>query len=72
MSDAPVSIGVDIGSRMTKIVWLRDGVIADAKVFETGFDPLAGVRDALQGAETHAISAPAPAARSTLHRMPTA
>jgi len=57
MSDAPVSIGVDIGSRMTKIVWLRDGAIADAKVFETGFEPLAGVHNALQGAEARAMVA---------------
>jgi predicted CoA-substrate-specific enzyme activase len=36
----PTAIGIDLGSRMTKIVLLAAGQIADSVVFESGHDPL--------------------------------
>lgn len=42
------SLGIDLGSRMTKIVRLEDGRVAEAQEFETGHDPLARVVEALR------------------------
>jgi len=41
-------IGIDLGSRMTKIVRLSGGKIADAVVFQTGHDPLQSALEAVQ------------------------
>ena len=44
MSNGNMSaIGIDIGSRMTKIVRVSEGNLTDAEVFDTGHDPLAEV-----------------------------
>lgn len=40
MTLADTSIGIDLGSRMTKIVRLHADEMTDAVVFETGHDPL--------------------------------
>ncbi len=42
-----VCVGVDIGSRTTKIVALRDGAIVQADVFDTTPDPLPPILDRL-------------------------
>jgi predicted CoA-substrate-specific enzyme activase len=40
-------LGVDVGSRTTKIIALRDGVIAHAEVFDTTPDPLPALLEKL-------------------------
>jgi predicted CoA-substrate-specific enzyme activase len=42
-----VRIGVDVGSRTTKIVVLEGGVIAEVHIFDTAFDPLSPVSEKL-------------------------
>jgi predicted CoA-substrate-specific enzyme activase len=42
------ALGIDLGSRMTKIVRLEDGRVAEAQEFDTGHDPLARVVEALR------------------------
>ena len=46
---ASAATGIDLGSRMTKVVRLRGGRIADAQVFDTGHDPLSALRDLFDG-----------------------
>jgi predicted CoA-substrate-specific enzyme activase len=41
-------IGLDLGSRMTKIVRLAGGRVTDSQVFDTGHDPLAHVLNVLK------------------------
>jgi predicted CoA-substrate-specific enzyme activase len=49
--DDVAAIGIDLGSRMTKIVRLAGGRIEQASVFDTGHNPLERLRDALDGLE---------------------
>ncbi len=42
-----IRIGIDIGSRTTKIVVLKGGVIDEVHLFDTGFDPIAPVEEKL-------------------------
>jgi len=42
------TIGIDLGSRTTKIVHLTGGKIRHREIFDTGHDPLAGVKQALE------------------------
>jgi len=44
-----MAVGIDLGSRMTKVVRLRGDCIADANVFDTGHDPMAPLRDLIEG-----------------------
>ncbi|MFO8008620.1 MAG: acyl-CoA dehydratase activase [Candidatus Brocadiia bacterium] len=48
METQGTAIGVDLGSRMTKIVRLEDGRIAEARAFDTAPEPMAPVRKVLQ------------------------
>jgi len=41
------AIGIDLGSRMTKVVRLEGGRIVAAQAFDTGHDPLARLRELL-------------------------
>lgn len=41
-------VGIDLGSRTTKIVRLADGKIDHAELFDTGHDPLPTVRERIQ------------------------
>ena len=46
------SWGLDLGSRLTKVVRLEDGRIAESQVFESGHDPLerlGGILEAARG-----------------------
>ena len=52
-----VSVGIDLGSRTTKIVWLAGGELVRAEVFDTGYDPLERVRPALAGLPPDAVVA---------------
>lgn len=54
---ATTAIGIDLGSRMTKIVRLSGGQVTDAEVFDTGHDPLGHLRKALSGVTAEAILA---------------
>jgi predicted CoA-substrate-specific enzyme activase len=51
------TVGIDIGSRMTKVVRLEGGRVAYADVFETGHDPLGRLRRALAGPGDGAVLA---------------
>jgi predicted CoA-substrate-specific enzyme activase len=51
------SIGIDLGSRMTKIVRFVDGEVADAMVFDTGHDALREVLSAIEGLEADRVVA---------------
>jgi activator of 2-hydroxyglutaryl-CoA dehydratase len=44
---ADIRIGIDVGSRTTKIVVLEGEAIAKVHLFDTSFDPWPGVRDKL-------------------------
>lgn len=44
----PIAVGVDVGSRMTKVVRLTDGELTDAEVFETGHDPMGRIALSLE------------------------
>ncbi|MBM4020182.1 MAG: 3-hydroxyacyl-ACP dehydratase [Planctomycetes bacterium] len=58
MSPAPrTAIGIDLGSRLTKIVRVEGGRIADALVFDTGHDPLARLPAMLKGLQADAVVA---------------
>ena len=50
-------VGIDIGSRMTKIVRMTAGEITDSVVFETGHDPLAELHRAMRGMNGDAVVA---------------
>ena len=39
------TIGIDLGSRATKILWLEDGVPVRTELFDTGHDPIQRVRE---------------------------
>jgi predicted CoA-substrate-specific enzyme activase len=47
-ADGARTVGIDIGSRMTKIVRLEAGAVTHAEVFDTGHDPLGRLRHALE------------------------
>ena len=49
------SIGIDIGSRTTKIVRIQDGAITDDMVFDTGNDPLTDVTAAMKRLDADAV-----------------
>jgi len=51
------SVGIDVGSRMTKIVRLSGDRLTDARIFDTGHDPLARLLDALDGMDGDAMVA---------------
>jgi len=51
------AIGIDLGSRMTKIVRLEGGRVVDAHVFDTGHDPMARLRECLATGAAGAIVA---------------
>jgi predicted CoA-substrate-specific enzyme activase len=51
------AVGIDLGSRLTKVVRLTDGRLTDAEVFETGHDPLARLREALSDLSADAVLA---------------
>jgi len=51
------AVGIDLGSRMTKIVRLSGGEIAEAVVFETGHDPLKRALDVVQRMDGDAVVA---------------
>ena len=42
-SDHRSSVGIDIGSRMTKVVRIQDGEITYVNIFDTGHEPLAEI-----------------------------
>ena len=42
------AVGLDLGSRTTKIVRVHGGEIVDAEVFDTGHEPMSRVRQALE------------------------
>jgi len=50
-------IGIDLGSRLTKVVRLEGGRLADAQVFDTGHDPLGRLLEVLKGAAAETIVA---------------
>jgi predicted CoA-substrate-specific enzyme activase len=52
-----VSVGIDLGSRTTKVVWLDDGEVARFDLFDTGFDPLGRVLAALSEFPVDAVVA---------------
>ena len=51
------TIGIDLGSRMTKIVRLSGGDIDEAVVFETGHDPLTRALEAVERMDADAVVA---------------
>jgi predicted CoA-substrate-specific enzyme activase len=51
------AIGIDLGSRMTKIVRLEGGRLTDAQVFDTGYDPMARLREVLAAGAAGAVVA---------------
>jgi predicted CoA-substrate-specific enzyme activase len=51
------AIGIDIGSRMTKVVRLEGGEITYARIFETGHEPLDRLGPALEGMDGAAAMA---------------
>ncbi len=57
MSAATTAIGIDLGSRMTKVVRLSDGDLTDAHVFDTGHDPLSRLLEVMEGMEAGALLA---------------
>jgi len=50
-------IGIDLGSRTTKIIRLVEGNILDKEIFDTGHDPLSRVRIILKQQESFRIMA---------------
>jgi predicted CoA-substrate-specific enzyme activase len=50
-------IGIDLGSRTTKIVRMVDGEVLGFEIFDTGHDPLKKVERALSGLEPEKIMA---------------
>jgi len=46
---AASAIGIDLGSRLTKIVRVGPAGMTDAEVFDTGHDPLARLAEVLEG-----------------------
>jgi predicted CoA-substrate-specific enzyme activase len=51
------TVGIDIGSRMTKVVRLENGALTHSEVFDTGHDPLGRLREALRGMDGQAAVA---------------
>jgi predicted CoA-substrate-specific enzyme activase len=47
MNDTPAAIGVDIGSRMTKVVRIQGDRLTDERIFDTGYDPMTQLKDVL-------------------------
>ncbi len=47
---AETAVGIDLGSRATKIVWLEDGKVVRREQFDTGHDPMSRVGRLLDGA----------------------
>jgi predicted CoA-substrate-specific enzyme activase len=49
--------GIDIGSRSIKLIVRENGSVAEKKVADTGFDPMAAVKEVLQGVDYDRILA---------------
>jgi len=62
------AVGIDLGSRMTKVVRLSGGRITDAHVFDTGHDPLAHLMEVLKGVRSEADAVVATGYGRTLAR----
>ena len=54
---AKKTIGIDVGSRATKIVWLEGTRITRDVVFDTGHDPMERMMEALEGAGDEVVVA---------------
>ena len=51
------AIGIDLGSRTTKILTLTEGEIRHSEIFDTGHDPLARIRQSLDKLEPAPVMA---------------
>ncbi len=57
MPDRPTAVGLDLGSRLTKIVRLEGTTVTDAEVFDTGHAPAAHVLRALETLQADTVVA---------------
>ena len=57
VAESRSAIGIDIGSRMTKIVRMCNREIIDAEIFDTGHDPTVELREVMSDYNSESIVA---------------